>query len=67
MEKELNEIISICLWEPGGDPIDINLRPAAIAYKLLKKHNLPVKGEEGVEAVLMHDNVYQSDFLSPDS
>jgi hypothetical protein len=66
VEKELNKIISRCLWEPSGDPDRPLLKRAACAFMLLKIHNLRITVDPHAEAeeVLRGQNCEGEDFLA---
>jgi hypothetical protein len=52
VEEYLNEVISINLWEPGGDPTTAQLKSAAYAFLALEKLGLEVIGKKDVLSTL---------------
>jgi hypothetical protein len=63
-EEVLNQIISCCLFEPSGDPMDEHCRAATLAYKLLKDKGLTIKDDPDVTNILSGENIYEEDFLN---
>lgn len=59
----LKEVISDCLYGPGGDPAWENLNAAKNAYLALKELD-PDYVDDDVETELRGENVYDEDFLT---
>lgn len=52
IEKDLNFMISECLWAPSGDPDCSQLSVAITAYELLSYLNLNIKNKTELEDYL---------------
>lgn len=63
IEKNLNEIIQLCLWGGGSDPLWENLMSAKYAYESLKILGLKIKDKDSVIDVLSGDNIDNANYL----
>lgn len=56
IQKELNGLISRCLWKPGGDPGPSLIRRATAAYVLLRELGLRVDHKRDVLLILQNND-----------